>query len=324
MRALVTGATGFVGGAIVDHLLEAGHDVTATIRSQEGGYAVRQRGATPIEAALADRDALARAMEGHDVVFHAAGVNAFCLPDTRELFETNVTGSVNVVEAALRAGVGRVVYTSSAVTVGEEHGEVGTEDTVHRGWFLSDYERSKVEAERAVAEMAEDVGVNVVSVNPASVQGPGRTTGTGRLFVAYLQGRLRFLPDTRATLVDVADCARAHVAAAERGRKGARYILAGATLTTTEMVRALGAVSGVDRRLRTLPPSVFRVAGAIVGSAHGLVRRRAPLCHEMVRTMLFGHAYDGSRAERELGITYTPIEDTLEQMVGWYRDHGLL
>lgn len=324
MKAFLTGATGQVGSAILRHLTQAGHEVTATVRSEQGGEVVRERGGVSVDASLFDLEALAHAVRGHDVIFHAAGINGFCLPNTEEMFATNVNGSVNVVRAALKGGVPKVVYTSSAVTVGEEQGTFGNEGTKHRGWYLSAYEKSKVEAERAVGHAAEDLGVNVVSVNPASVQGPGRSGGTARLFIAYLKGRLRFLPDTRATLVDVDDCARAHLTAAAGGQKGARYIVAGATLTTAEMMRALAEASGVDRSVQPLSPMVARVMGAVVGGAYGLARRKAPVCPEMVRTMLFGHAYDGSRIVRELGFTYTPIEDTLARMVEWYRAEGLV
>lgn len=324
MRALVTGATGYVGGAVFDHLVAAGHDVTATVRSESAAPAIRSRGGRPIAASLEDPRALVRAMEGRDIVFHVAGVNEFCLRDSSEMFRANVEGSANVIRAALRAGVGKVLYTSSAVTIGEPAGAVGDETMVHRGWYLSEYERSKVEAEQAVAIEAEDLGVNVVSVNPASVQGPGRVTGTARLLLAFLKGRLRYLPDTKATIVDVDDCARGHLAAAERGAKGARYLLAGATVSTDEMAAMLASAAGVDIRFRSLPPSVARITGTVAGVAYRMVGKQAPICPEMIRTMLHGHAFDGGRAERELGISYTPIESTLARMVDWYRSEGLL
>jgi dihydroflavonol-4-reductase len=324
VNALVTGATGYVGGAVLDHLVASGRDVAATVRSEAAGRGIRSRGGIPVAADVGDNEALIRAMEGRDVVFHAAGVNGFCLPDSTEMFATNVDGSVAVIRAALRAGVGKVVYTSSAVTIGEQAGAVGTESTTHRGWYLSDYERSKVEAERAVAIEAEDLGVNVVSVNPASVQGPGRVTGTARLLLAFLKGRLRWLPATQATIVDVDDCARGHLAAADLGAKGARYLLAGTTLSVAELARLLAVAAGMEIRTRTLPPGVARGAGFLVGSAFRLGGRQAPICPEMIRTMLHGHALDGSRAQRELRVEYTPIEVTLERMVDWYRAHGLL
>jgi dihydroflavonol-4-reductase len=324
VKALVTGATGYVGGAVFEHLVAAGHDVTATVRTEAGTARIRSRGGRPVEATLDDPAALIRAMAGSDVVFHVAGVNGFCLPDSAGMFSANVAGSANVIRAALRAGVGKVVYTSSAVTIGEPAGEVGTEATVHRGWYLSEYERSKVEAERAVAIEAEDLGVNVVAVNPASVQGPGRVTGSARLLLAFLKGRLRYMPESRATIVDVDDCARGHLAAAEHGAKGARYLLAGATLSTGDMAASLASAAGLEIRFRSLPPAIARVTGAIVGGVNRMAGKQAPVCPEMIRTMLHGHAFDGSRAERELGISYTPLADTFERMVAWYRAEGLL
>lgn len=320
----MTGATGFVGGAVLDHLVAAGHEVTATVRSSSSADDLRRRGAVPVEADILHPDTLLRAFEGHDTAFHVAGVNGFCLPDPAPMFASNVGGSVNVVRAALRAGVGTVVYTSSAVTIGEAAGTVGTEDTSHRGWYLSDYERSKVEAERAVAIEAEDLGVNVVSVNPASVQGPGRVTGTARLLLAYVKGKLKYLPDTRATIVDVDDCARGHLAAAEHGAKGARYIFAGETATTEEMAALLSDAAGLPVQFRTMRPRVARAIGATVGGAYRLLRRQAPVCPEMINTMLHGHALDGSRAERELGLEYTPLAETFAKAVAWYREQGYL
>jgi dihydroflavonol-4-reductase len=124
-----------------------------------------------------DPEALGAAMDGCDLVYHAAGANAFCLRDPSPLFEVNVRGSENVVRAAAQAGVRRIVYTSSAATLGEKKGTVASEETPHRGRFLSNYERSKFEAERVVLAAAEETGIEVVSVNPASVQGPGRGSG---------------------------------------------------------------------------------------------------------------------------------------------------
>jgi dihydroflavonol-4-reductase len=324
VKVVITGATGFVGGAVLDHLVAAGHEVTATVRTDDAARQIRNRGARPVVASLHRPDSLLAAFEGHDVAFHVAGINGFCLPDSAEMFATNVRGSVNVVRAALRSGVGTVVYTSSSVTIGERQGDVGTESTPHRGWYLSEYERSKVEAERAVAVEAEDLGVNVVAVNPASVQGPGRVTGTARLLLAFVKGKLRYLPDTRATIVDVDDCARGHLAAAERGAKGARYILAGGTATTADMAEMVGAAAGISVRFRTMPGRLARGLGTTVGGAYRLARRQAPVCPEMINTMLHGHAFDGSRAERELGLVYTPLQETFERAVEWYREQGYL
>lgn len=306
------------------HVVGDGHEVLATVRDQQSSYDVTQRGGKPVDAALADVNALSAAMEGVDVVYHVAGVNAYCLPNVREMFDTNVRGSVHVIRAAAMARVSRVVYTSSALTVGEAAGEVGDEFTVHRGWYLSHYERSKVEAERAVLEAAAQAGVDVVSVNPSSVQGPGRVSGTARFLLSFLKGRSRWLPNTTASLVDVDDCARAHLAAATLGKPGSRYIVSGSTVTTAQMVERLAEVANVTPRYRPLSPTAAKAAGGLVGAAYGLIRRQGPVCPELVRTLLHGHTFDGSRAERELGISYTPLADTLTRIVAWYRENGYL
>lgn len=324
MRTFVTGGTGFVGGAIVDALVAEGRDVVALARSDEGAGALEERGARPARGDILDGADVERAARGCEVVYHAAGVNEFCVRDPTPMFRANVDGTRTVVEAAARAGARRVVYTSSAAAIGEAKGALGREDTPHRGSFLSAYERSKFEGERAAFESARAAGIELVSVNPASVQGPGRTHGTAKLLLDYLNGKLSLVVDSRFSLVDVADCSRGHLLGEERGRPGERYLLSGATLTVREAVELLGQVAGLDARPRALPPPLA-LAGATAVELVSRVRgRKAPVCREMVRTLLHGHAYDGSRATRELGLVYTPIEESLQRTLSWYVDQGLV
>jgi dihydroflavonol-4-reductase len=220
--------------------------------------------------------------------------------------------------------VRRVVYTSSAAALGEASGTIGSEDSPHRGWFLSEYERSKFEAERAVLHAAREAGVEVVSVNPASVQGPGRATGSTRLLLDYLNGRLKAVVDSQLSLVDIADCTNGHVLAAARGTSGERYVLSGATLTVREGLALVAGLLGVERPLRILPPS-FALAVGTAAEAVGRVRRRNPrICRELARTLIHGHAYDGSRATRVLGLRYTPVEETLGRTVDWWIEQRLV
>ena len=140
-------------------------------------------------------ESVERAARGCEVAYHVAGMNGFCMRDPGPMLAANVTGTANVVAACGRAGVRRIVYTSSAAAIGEARGVTATEDTPHRGSFLSAYERSKYEAELAAVREAERHALELVCVNPASVQGPGRTGGTARLILDYANGRLR---DARA------------------------------------------------------------------------------------------------------------------------------
>jgi dihydroflavonol-4-reductase len=220
--------------------------------------------------------------------------------------------------------VRRLVYTSSAAAIGEARGTVGREDSPHRGSYLSRYERSKHLAERSVLALATELELDVVCVNPSSVQGPGRTTGSARLLLDLVRGRLPALVDTTLSIVDVDDCTVAHLLAESRGSPGQRYVASGATLTTREAVSLVRRVWGRPERVWWLPPAVARAGGTGVEWLGRLLHREVPVCREAVRTLLHGHRYDGSRAERELGLRYTPIEDTLRRTLQWYAERGLV
>jgi dihydroflavonol-4-reductase len=321
---LVTGGTGFLGRALVERLLRHGDQVKALARSEASASALAAMGAEPVRGDVLDRDSLVAAMRGCELVYHAAGANAFCLRDPSPMFEVNVRGSENVVHAAARAGTRRLVYTSSAATLGEASGTIGWEESPHRGWFLSDYERSKFEGEQTVLAAARETGLDVVSVNPASVQGPGRATGSAKLLLDYVNGRIKAVVDSRLSLVDIADCTKGHLLAGARGAPGERYVLSGATLSVREGLALVASVVGVDRPVRTLPPFIT-MAVATAAEAQGRIRRSRPsICRELARTLIHGHVYDGSKATRELGLRYTPVEDTLRRTVEWWREQQLV
>ncbi len=323
-RVFVTGGSGVVGGALVDALRARGDEVVALARSDAARASLEQRGAQVVSGDILDADVLARGMEGCATLFHVAGQNSLCVEDPSSMLRANVEGPAVAIRAAARAGVGRVVHTSSAATIGEPEGIIGREDTPHRGWFLSTYERSKTEGERVALETGRAEGVDVVSVNPCSVQGPGRAGGTARFLLAFLDGRLKLFVDTHVSLVDIKDCTAGHLLAAERGTPGERYILSGVTLTISDAFALAADVAGVERSPRLVPRRAATVAGAVVERAFRLVRRRPPVCREMVRTLIHGHRYDGSRAERELGLQYTDPRDTVRRTVAWAREAGLL
>jgi dihydroflavonol-4-reductase len=318
----VTGGTGVVGSAVVRHLVEAGHAVSGLSRGSDGDAALRRIGCEPVRGDILDGESLTPAFADAEIVFHVAGLNTMCPRNPAELERVNVGGAREVVRAARRAGVRRVVHTSSAAAIGEAAGTVGTESSPHRGWYLSHYERSKHLGEVAVREEAH--GVEVVCVNPSSVQGPGRATGTGALILDLLRGRLPALIDTRLSIVSIDDCARGHVAAALRGAPGERYLLNSFTMSMREAVALLESVAGRSLGVRWIPGWLAMVGAAGVEAAWRLRRRQPPVCREMVRTLRHGHAYDGSRAATELGIDYTSPEELLARLVGWFRSEGLL
>ena len=194
MRVAVTGGTGIVGSALVRHLVGDGHEVFALSRSPASAERIVGLGAAPVTGDVLDVDRLRTLVGGAEVVYHVAGINEMCSTNPERMWRVNVDGTRAVMTACHFEGVRRLIHTSSAVTIGEKQGEVANETSAHRGFFLSEYERSKHEAERVLLNEAD--GLDVVSVNPSSVQGPGRATGTGQILLAAANRRLPFLFDT--------------------------------------------------------------------------------------------------------------------------------
>lgn len=321
---LVTGGSGFIGGAVLHRLVAEGREVRALARSEAAAVRVAAAGAQPVRGDVTDPESLSRAVAGCRVVYHVAGLNVSCLRDPGRLDLVNVEGTRNVVAAAAAAGVERIVYTSSAAAIGSPAGVVGVESTPHRGYYLSRYERSKHLAEKVALADSRRLGVDLVAVDPSSVQGPGRTGGTARIFIAYLRGRLRLAIRTQFSLVSIGDTVEAHLLAERAGTPGERYLVSGWSTTTADAVATLSRVTGVTHRVRYLPGWAISVAAAAGGAFGRIARRDVPLCPEVARTLRHGHAVDGSRAERELGLRYTPPEVWLAETVGWYRKEGLV
>jgi dihydroflavonol-4-reductase len=320
-QAFLTGGSGFIGGTLCSRLVADGASVRALARSPVAAAKVAARGAEPWDGHVLDEDRLATGMAGCAIAYHVAGVNTHCPRDPDHLMRVNVGGTEAVIRAAARAGVRRVVMTSSAASVGEPHGTVGREDTAHRGSYLSVYDRSKHEGELAAFAAGARLGVEVVALNPSSVQGPGRASGNGKLIIDYLNGKLPAFVDVPVSIVDVADVAEAHRLAAERGRAGARYVLNGATIPSPEALALVAELSGVRERVQLVPPALARTVAEVVARARG---RTTSLCRARVRTILHGHRYDGSLAVRELGLAYTPVAETFARTIDWAVAEGLV
>jgi dihydroflavonol-4-reductase len=320
----VTGGSGLIGGALVARLAGRGDEVVALARSDAAAAKLEAAGARAVRGDVLDEASLVEGMRGCELVYHVAGINTFCPTDPAELFHVNVRGAETAVRAAHAAGARRVLLTSSSSAIGEAQGTIGTEDSPHRGSYMSVYERTKHEGEMAAFAAARRAGIELVAVSPSSVQGPGRAGGTGRILIAYLNGKLKVFIDTRISLVDIADAVEGHVLAAERGKPGERYLISGATLTSHEALELVSRIAGVRHDVRLLPAFAARAVGAGVELAFRARRRKPPVCREMIDTMLHGHRYDGSRASAELGLRYTPVEETFRRTIEWARAAGLV
>jgi dihydroflavonol-4-reductase len=322
MKAAVTGGSGVVGSAVVRHLVEAGHEVRALARSGESERRLRDLGAEPVPGDILDGTSVHHLVEDCQWVFHVAGVNELCPRNPELMWTVNVDGTRIVLDACAGAGVERMIHTSSAVVIGETSGTIATETSSHRGHFLSEYERSKWEAERIALRRTHPF--EVVAVNPSSVQGPGRVTGTGALFLAAARGRLPFAIEATFSIVDIDDCARGHLLAAERGEPWQRYLLSGATLTTRQVFSKLGALTGRRWRPWYVRSEVLKAIAPAVDVAFRLVGGQSPLCAESARVLTAGSRYDGSLAATELGLHYTAVDETLRRTLEWFGAEGLI
>jgi dihydroflavonol-4-reductase len=325
MRALLTGASGFIGGHVLDALLEAGADVRCLVRDSSPR---RNLDGKPVEIAVGDlRDAgsLKEATAGCDAVYHCAADYRFFAADSRELYDSNVEGTRNVMRAAAAAGVGKVVYTSSVGALGlHADGTPGDEATaVSLDDMVGHYKRSKYLAER-VAEQWVAKGLPVVIVNPSAPVGDGdlKPTATGKMILDFLNRKVPAYVDTGLNLVDVRDVALGHLLAAERGKVGEKYILGNRDMTLKEIFETLSEITGLAAPRIQLPHWVPLTFAALETGISRILKRQPNVPLEAVKLARYRMFFDASKAVRELGLPQTPVEKPLRRAVDWYRDNG--
>ncbi len=322
---LVTGATGFLGSHVARQLVERGEHVRALVRTSSVRRALE---GLPVEYAFGDlRDctSLREALRGVTRVFHLAADYRLWARKPREIYESNVTGTRNLLKAAAEAGVVRFVHTSSVATIAvPREGTLPNEATQTRlEEMIGHYKRSKWLAEQE-AFAAAGRGLPVVVVNPTTPVGPGdwKPTPTGRIILDFLRGRLPAYVDTGLNLVPVEDAAAGHLLAADRGRVGERYILGGQNLTLREILAVLARVAGRPAPRLRLPHWMALLAAlGEAGVARAMDREpRVPL--EGVRMARHKMFVDDSKARHELNFVPGSVERALERAVRWYEANG--
>lgn len=319
--ALVTGATGFLGWHVVQVLRQRGIAVRALVRRPE---AARDLDAELVPGDLRDAESVRRAVAGCGMVFHVAADYRLWVRDAREMFRSNVDGTRNILEAASREGVERIVYTSTVGCIGFVKGGLGDETTAVK---LSDmagaYKRSKFQAEQVALEYARK-GLPVVIVNPTAPVGEHdvKPTPTGQTIVDFLRGGMPAYLDTGLNIVDARETAEGHWLACEHGRPGERYILGSENLTLREIFEKLFRISGRPAPTTQIPWGVAWLAGVVSTGLAGLTGKppRVPLAAvQMARKKMWvSHA----KAERELGFRPSPAAVALGKAAEWFQSHG--
>jgi dihydroflavonol-4-reductase len=327
MKALVTGATGFVGAAVARALLEAGWDVRALVRAGADRRNLQRLAVEIATGDLTDRASLDRALAGCEALFHAAADYRLGARRPQELYRTNVEGTRNILEASRLAGVARIVYTSSVATIGlPADGAPGREETpAALSDMVGHYKRSKYLAEQ-VAREAAGAGMPVIIVNPSTPVGPGdiKPTPTGRMVLDAASGRMPAYVDTGLNIVHVDDVAAGHLLAFHRGRPGERYILGGEDMTLREILTEISRIAGrKPPRIRLPAAALLPLAYAAELSSH-LTGRATRITVEGVRMARKRMFFSSEKAARELGYRWRAPAKAFEDAVFWLRGQGLL
>jgi dihydroflavonol-4-reductase len=324
---LVTGATGFVGSAIARALLAAGHEVRVLARPQSDRRNLAGLAVEIAAGALGDLGALARAVAGCRYLFHVAADYRLWVPDPAPMFRTNVDGTRALMEAALAAGVERIVYTSSVAVIGLAAEGPADETTPSRlDDMIGPYKRSKFLAEEAVCRLVGERRLPAVVVNPSTPVGPGdaRPTPTGRIILEAARGRMPGFVDTGLNIVHVDDVAEGHLLAAELGRIGERYILGGQNLPLAAILAEVARLAG-RRPPRFEVPYWLAFAAAVGGEFAARLGGPAPMAtRDSVRMARKKMYFTSAKAERALGYRPRPAAAAIADAVAWFKNNGYL
>ncbi len=324
---LVTGVSGFVGSAVARALAADGRPVRGLVRASSPGANLADFPGELVEGDLRDEAAVARAMAGARQLFHVAADYRLWAPDPEEIVRNNRDTTRIVMQAALRAGVERVVYTSSVATLlPDPAGPADERRAAAEDAVVGAYKRSKVVAERLVEAMVRDAGLPAVIVNPSTPIGPRdvRPTPTGRIVVEAASGRIPAFVDSGLNLVHVDDVARGHLLALEHGRIGERYILGGQDVTLADLLATVASIVGRRAPTIRLPRGPLFPLAWINERIAQATGKEPFLTLDALRMAKHSMFYSSAKAEQALGYTARPYRDALSDAIGWFVAQGMI
>jgi len=327
MKTLVTGASGFVGSAIVRQLLDAGHHVRTFLRPDSPRDNIMGLDVEIVTGDLVDTATLRQAVTGCSALFHAAADYRLWAPHPQTMYATNVDGTRNIMHAALDAGVERIVYTSSVATLGiRPDGTPADEETPSSlDNMIGHYKRSKFMAETVVREMVEEKDLPAVIVNPSTPVGPRdiKPTPTGKMILDAARGRMPAYVDTGLNIVHVDDVAAGHLLALEKGMIGERYILGGENFSLKDILSQVATIAGRNPpRIRLPHNAILPFAWIAQGIAHLTGAAQPVMTVDGVRMAKKYMFYTSIRAEHDLAYTHRPATEALHDAIAWFRNHG--
>lgn len=326
MTTLVTGASGFLGSHVARQLVARGEDVRVLMRPSSTNRAIADLSLEYVTGDLRDPASVARALQGVKRVFHVAADYRLWARRSREIYDSNVGGTKNILEAAKSAGVEQLIYTSTVATIAVDRPQHPNEFTEARlEEMVGHYKRSKWMAEQEILKAAK-AGAPVIVVMPTTPVGPWdwKPTPTGKIILDFLNGKLPGYVETGLNFVGVEECAAGHLLAAEKGKIGERYLLGGENLTLKAMLDTLSAITGLPAPKLKIPHG-FALGVAYANTVFSLLIGRAPgIPVEGVKIARHTMFVDCSRAQRELGFKAGPVSAALERAVRWYEANGYI
>lgn len=326
MTTLVTGATGFVGSAVLRKLLDNGHEVRALVRKTSDrknldGLAVEQ-----VEGDLTDTESLRLAVKGCKFLYHVAADYRLWIPDPDHMYKINVEGTRNLVRSAVDAGVEKIVYTSSVAALGlTEDGSQANEDTpVFPERIIGHYKRSKYKAEQEILRLVENEKLPVIIVNPSTPVGPRdiKPTPTGRIIVDTLNRRMPAYVDTGLNIVHVDDVAAGHVLACDKGEFGERYILGGEDMTLKAILEEICSISHLKPPKIQIPHNVILPVAWIAEALAGITGIEPIATIDSVRMAKKKMYFSSDKARTRLGYKTRPVREGLADAIEWFKENG--
>jgi nucleoside-diphosphate-sugar epimerase len=324
MNVLVTGATGFIGRQLCLTLANKGYRVKALCRNTRHPYLIAHQNIEPLKGDILDNNSLFKAMEGCTQVYHTAALAKMWCRNQNDFAETNINGTRNVLQAAQKAGIHRIVYTSTCGVWGPTLKYPLTEDEPRITGFPIAYERTKYLAELEVNKFVKQ-GLDVVTVNPSRVFGEGPITDSNtvsKMISGYLKGRWRIIPGNGGQVSNyayVGDVVNGHIAAMENGLTGNRYILGGEDVSFNDFFRALKEASGVHRKMVKVPQKVIKFYSYIESIKTKLTGLAPVFLPEFADRLLFNQKYSSQKAIEQLGYTITPFTDAMHRTVNYLK-----
>src|ERR1700682_3434115 len=326
MSTLVTGASGFLGSHVARQLVTRGDDVRVLLRASSHNRAIGDLSLEYVTGDLRDAASLERAMKGVQRVFHVAADYRLWARRSKEIYESNVGGTKNLLEAAKRAGVQQLIYTSTVATIAVDRPQLPNEFTDAKlEEMVGHYKRSKWMAEREVLNAARE-GFPVIVAMPTTPVGPWdwKPTPTGKIILDFLYGKVHGYVETGLNFVGVEECAAGHLLVAEKGKVGERYLLGGENLTLKQMLDALAKITGLSAPILKIPHALALGVAYASTAFSRLIGREPGIPVEGVKIARHMMFVDCSRAKRELGFQAGPVAAALERAVRWYEANGYI